>query len=92
MTDGRMRQLRPTGSGTLFIILFLLSYALLSAYTEVPKVTKRIVSGVVATAPVLLLLLGSLGQLTGKDTLLSMLLAGGLTAYISRAALNHSSP
>lgn len=76
----------------LFIIMFVAVYATLSAYTNVPKVKQRLVSGVVATAPVLLLLLGSLGQLTGKDTLLSLLFVGGLAAYFSRAALNHSSP
>lgn len=75
----------------LFIILFVLSTALLQAFTEVPKTKQHLVSGVVATAPVLLLLLGSLGQLTGKDTLLSLLFVGGLAAYFSRAALNHES-
>ena len=76
----------------LFVILFVVVYATLGAYTDVPKAKQRLVSGVVATAPVILLLLGSLGQLTSKDTFLSLLFALGLATYFSRAALNHSSP
>ena len=71
----------------LFGILFGLTYALLSAFTDVPKPKQRLMSGVVATAPVLLLLLGSLSQLTGRDTLLSLLFVGGLAAYFSRVRL-----
>jgi len=70
--------------------LFLATYALLSAYTEIPKPKQRLMSGVVATAPVLLLLLASLGQLTGKDTLLSLLFVGGLAAYFSRVSITHT--
>jgi|GEM_PF-3688466 len=71
----------------LFVILFAVSLTLLRAYTEVPKARQRLASGVIAIAPVLLLLMASLGQLTGKDTLLSLLFIGGLAAYFSRAAL-----
>ena len=71
----------------LFGILFGLTYATLSAFTEVSKAKQRLMSGVVATAPVLLLLLASLGQLTGRDTLLSVLFIGGLAAYFSKAAI-----
>jgi hypothetical protein len=74
----------------LFVSLFMFSHAVLETYTEIPKIKQRLVSGVVASAPVLMLLLGSLGQLTSKDTLLSLLFVGGLAAYFSRAALNHS--
>jgi len=74
----------------LFLILFTTSYALLSAYTEIEKPKQRLMSGVVATAPVLLLLLASLGQLTGKDTLLSLLFIGGLAAYFSRVSITHT--
>lgn len=74
----------------LFVILFATTYAFLSAFTEVPKPKQRLMSGVVATAPVLLLLLASLGQLTGKDTLLSLLFVGGLAAYFSRVAIVHT--
>ena len=74
----------------LFIVLFGLSYALLSAFTEVPKAKQRLMSGVLASAPVLLLLLASLGQLTGKDALLSLLFIGGLAIYFSRASLVRS--
>ena len=73
----------------LFVILFGLTYAGLSAYTDVPKQKQRLMSGVVATAPVLLLLFASLGQLTSRDTLLSLLFVGGLAAYFSRAAIVH---
>jgi hypothetical protein len=74
----------------LFVILFVFSYMCFGAFTEVPKAKQRVMSGIVASAPVLLLLLASLGQLTGKDTLLSLLFIGGLAAYFSRAALVHS--
>ena len=50
----------------LFIILFTLGLSLLSAFTEVPKAKQRLMSGVLASAPVLLLSLASLGQLTGR--------------------------
>jgi len=75
----------------LFAILFTLSLMFLSAFTNVPKAKQRITSGVIAIAPVLLMLLASLGQLTGKDTLLSLLFIGGLAAYFSRAVLVNSS-
>lgn len=71
----------------LFVILFGFALAVLSAFTEVPKVKQRLVSGVLASAPVLLLLLASLGQLTGKDSFLSLLFVGGLAVYFSRASL-----
>ena len=74
----------------LIVILFAVTYAFLSAFTEVPKPKQRLMSGAVATVPVLLLLLASLGQLTGKDTLLSLLFVGGLAAYFSRAAIVHT--
>lgn len=75
----------------LFIIIYVLTYTAFQSYTEVAKAKIRVVSGVVATAPVILLLFGSLGQLTGKDTFLSLLFVGGLAAYFSKVALNHSS-
>jgi hypothetical protein len=71
----------------LFIVLFGATYVLLSAFTELPKAKQRLMSGVLASAPVLLLLLASLGQLTGKDTMLSLLFIGGLAVYFSRASL-----
>lgn len=71
----------------LFVILFGVSLSLLGAFTEVPKAKQRLMSGVLASAPVLLLLLASLGQLTGKDTILSVLFIGGLAVYFSRASL-----
>ena len=74
----------------LFCILYVVVYAALRAYKDVPKAKQRLMSGVVATAPVLLLALASLGQLTGKDTLLSLLFVGGLAAYFSRAAIVHT--
>lgn len=74
----------------LFVILFVVSYVGLSAYTDMPKAKQRTVSGVVASAPVLLLLLASLGQLTGRDTMLSMLFVGGLALYFSRASIVHT--
>lgn len=72
----------------LFITLFAASLVLLQSFTDVPKPKQRITSAVIASAPVLLLLLASLGQLTGKDTLLSLLFIGGLAAYFSRVTLN----
>jgi hypothetical protein len=71
----------------LFVVLFSFAYAALSTFTEVPKAKQRLMSGILASAPVLLLLLASLGQLTGKDTLLSLLFIGGLAVYFSRASL-----
>ena len=71
----------------LFVVLFGFALSLLSAFTEVPKVKQRLMSGVLASAPVLLLLLGSLGQLTGRDTILSLFFIGGLAVYFSRASL-----
>ncbi len=70
----------------LFVILFALSQAFLGVFTEIPRLKKRLVSGAIAIAPVLLLLLASLGQLTGRDTVLSLLFVGGLAAYFSRVA------
>ncbi len=74
----------------LFVSLFAMCHAALEAFTELPRLKQRLVSVVAASAPVSMLVLGSLGQLTGKDTLLSLLFVGGLAAYFSRAALNHS--
>ena len=74
----------------LFGILFGLAYAGLHAATGLPKAKQRLMSGVIASAPVLLLLFASLGQLTGKDTVLSLLFVGGLAAYFSRAAITHT--
>ena len=75
----------------LFVILFTLSYAVLAAFTSISKSKLRLMSGVVAMAPVLLLLLASLGQLTGKDTLLSLLFVGGLAGYFGKARLRMNS-
>jgi len=74
----------------LFIVLFGLALSVLSAFTEVPKAKQRLMSGVLASAPVLLLLLASLGQLTGKDAVLSILFIGGLAVYFSKASLVRS--
>jgi len=74
----------------LFVTLFGLAQAILGAFTEVPKAKQRLMSGVLASAPVLLLLLASLGQLTGKDALLSVLFIGGLAIYFSKASLVRS--
>ena len=74
----------------LFGILFTVTYALISAFTDVPKAKQRVMSGVVAIAPVVLLLFASLGQLTGRDTVLSLLFVGGLAAYFGKAAIVHS--
>lgn len=73
-----------------FMILFVLAYAVFDAYIDMSKPKQRLLSGVIASAPVLLLLLASLGQLTGKDALLSVLFIGGLVAYFSRASLARS--
>lgn len=74
----------------LFVVLFAFALAALSAFTEVPKGKQRLMSGVLASAPVLLLGLASLGQLTGKDSVLSLLFIGGLAVYFSRASLVRS--
>lgn len=74
----------------LFGVLYIVVYAVLRAYVDVPRSKQRVMSGVIAAAPVILLLFASLGQLTGKDTLLSLLLVGGLAAYFSRAAITHT--
>jgi hypothetical protein len=74
----------------LFGVLFTVAYAVLSAYTDVPKAKQRVMSGVIAIAPVLLLLFASLGQLTGRDTVLSLLFVGGLATYFGKAAIVHS--
>ena len=74
----------------LFVTLFGLAVSVLSAFTEVPKAKQRLMSGVLASAPVLLLMLASLGQLTGKDAFLSVLFIGGLAVYFSRASLVRS--
>jgi glucose-6-phosphate-specific signal transduction histidine kinase len=75
---------------TVFIILFALALTFFGAFTEVPRPKQRLMSGIIASAPVLLLLLASLGQLTGKDTLLSLLFIGGLAAYFGRFSLARS--
>ena len=74
----------------LFFVLFVFSLSVLSAFTGLPKAKQRLISGALASAPVLLLLLASLGQLTGKDTVLSLMLIGGLAVYFSRATLVRS--
>jgi FtsH-binding integral membrane protein len=74
----------------LFVVLFGISFSVLSASTKVPKVKQKLISSALASAPVLLLLLASIGQLTGKDVVLSLLFIGGLTVYFSRATLVRS--
>jgi hypothetical protein len=70
----------------IFLILALLSSAALSALTALPAKKRKLVSGVIAGGPLVMLLLASLGQLTLKDTVLSLLFVAGLAAYASRAA------
>lgn len=74
----------------LFVILYGSTNLALNSFVEMPKVKQRLVSGAVATAPVMLLLLASLGQLTSRDTLLSLLFVGGLAMYFSRVSVVHS--
>lgn len=74
-----------------FLILYLLASMILEMYTSLPTQKRKIVSGVAAAGPLMLLLLASLGQLTPRDSILSLLFIAGLAAYSSRVVVGNSS-
>lgn len=74
-----------------FLILYLLASMSLESMTKLSKQKRKIVSGVAAAGPMVLLLLASLGQLTPRDSVLSLLFIVGLAAYSSRAVVGNSS-
>lgn len=75
----------------IFTVLYYLSQAVLQAFTDLTKHKRKIASATLASGPVLVLLLASLGQLTVRDTLLSLLLMSGLAVYFSRAGFEPTS-
>ncbi len=72
----------------IFLILYMFTYMILQAYTTLSRQKQKVVSGIVASGPMVLLLLASLGQLTPRDMVLSLLFIGGLALYSSRAVPN----
>ncbi len=71
-----------------FLILYLLASIGLETYTLLSKQKRKVVSGVAASGPLVLLLLASLGQLTARDSILSVLFIAGLAAYSSRVTVS----
>ncbi len=50
----------------------------------------KVLSGVIATAPTLIFILGSVGQLGYQDMVLALLLASGLGWYVKRQGMLYS--
>jgi len=70
------------------LTLYMLSQAVIEGLLSVSAPKRRIMSLILALGPVTILLLASLGQLTPRDAVLSLLLVGGLAFYASRARVD----
>lgn len=68
----------------ILLILFESTDLVLGTYSNMMPAKRHLISMISALGPVMLLLLASLGQLTYRDTVLSLLFIIGLTAYFSR--------
>ncbi|MDQ3065334.1 MAG: hypothetical protein M3Q36_03645 [bacterium] len=73
------------------ITSYLFIKIVLEMFSTLSKDSIRLLSGVSASAPTLLMVLGSLGQLGIQDVLLALLLSSGLGFYIKRQNISYSS-
>lgn len=72
----------------MFLLLFIAVYMGLGL-TALPRLKKRILAAAVGGLPILLLILQSIGQLTIRDTLITVGLILGVGWYIKRIDLLH---
>lgn len=68
----------------IFATTYWISEFMVDLFVEQPSKNSRLLSGVIAVAPMLVVVLGSVGQLGLQDITLALLLAGGLSWYLKR--------
>ncbi len=70
---------------TVFLVFYNLAQIFLSAFTKMANSKKRLISLMFSLGPLAILLLASMGQLTSRDTILSIVLMIGLAFYFAKA-------
>ena len=75
---------------TVFLVLYVLSNFVLGYFPKLSSSKKNLMSVLMALGPMAILLLASMGQLTSRDTILSLLLMVGLTSYVFKARVKET--